>query len=796
MFRVNQVWLVLTPRQALRILSLSPTADLTPAAIKKAYIQQTLQCHPDLHPNDPNANDNFRNLSDAFRIALKTLELQRGPDVLRGGGGGGGGADEDLYDPQAALESLRQAMWAYRTHQQLSEASPDPSPDHTRDTASAFSTPTLEDISSVCQREAVAMRRVTTFCAELPAVLCGSDSAALFEAVAFFHARYVESMSACVMRFAQNLPILVRRVVKNRRKHIRNTSSVVAQGIGTGTRPLERQRIEDMAMKPLVLMGALVFDLPDSAVAARTDGSLADGVGVSSSTCGVSRPADVRVTDELKCVVYPADSMADIVAKLGTWEAASFERLKVELAIVDVNRLLSGMLGLQDEESTTQSCAHLSVMPHLTETRAATETVLRTLQRVATDLCYHFDPALDAAVTDDVEAEMRLQESPDSALSVQDDTAAAALELPMLVAQCRRLAALARPTIRGNAILTWKSGETAELVTEAAELAEAAPPAKGEEGEAAQRKTDAAPEFTVGRHLTCATAETLFFSVSMVLTKDLRTFLLRLRGALKRVVQATNESRRVLFDLLPLREATLNEEYIVIAGATPDEADSPYRYRGPIRCFPRVCNMDIKREHELWKHLYAHREYIAKHASTMNPLNVFYECFPYDPESPEYGAATADSPSDVLAGWVSGGADGCDNVVITAKELDNPLDFKVWLEEVVAQSSLNREAEETLAKAGVGYVSRDPALPLANFLSFAKVFVQSLAVRGVLERRGGSTPVGGAATPSDVGLSIIVSPARCDVRDGGRLFIPWYMDPSILLALLGEHAPPPPQIRA
>ena len=96
MFRVNQVWLVLTPRQALRILSLSPTADLTPAAIKKAYIQQTLQCHPDLHPNDPNANDNFRNLSDAFRIALKTLELQRGPDVLRGGGGGEAGSDEDL----------------------------------------------------------------------------------------------------------------------------------------------------------------------------------------------------------------------------------------------------------------------------------------------------------------------------------------------------------------------------------------------------------------------------------------------------------------------------------------------------------------------------------------------------------------------------------------------------------------------------------------------------------------------------------------------------------------------------
>jgi hypothetical protein len=789
MLRGNRLWRVLTPRQALRVLALSPTANLTPASIKKAYIQQTLQCHPDLHPNDPHANDNFRNLSDAFRVALKTLELQRGEG--RKGGRGNLSHADDLYDPQAALESLRQAMLAYHTHQQLSSASVTPSQAHNTAT-NAFFTPTLEDISAVCQREAVAMRRVHTFCADLPAVLCGSHSAALFEAVTFFHAHYVESMSACVMRFAQNLPILVRRVVKNRRKYVDNKSTAVVQGIGTGSRPLERQRIEDMAMKPLVLMGALIFDLPEDA-SSRNDASQTS----SSSTCGASQLSDIRVTSELKCVIYPADSIADITAKLGMWEAASFQRLKVELAIVDVNGLLSGMLGLQEEEAAVQSSAHLSMMPHLAETRAATEVALRTLQKLATDLCCHFDPALDAAVTEVVEAAMRLHDTPDTPLSQQDDAAATSLELPMLVAQCRRLATLARPTIRGNTILTWQSAETEELVTEAAELADVTPGQGTEQQQQQQpRETtrDTTPQFTVGRHLTCSTAETIYFTVSMVLTKDIRAFLLRLRCALKRVVQATNESKRVLFDLLPLRETILKEEFIALSppdGSADAEAiDSPYRYRGPIRCFPRVCNMDTKREHELWKHLHVHREYVAQHASTMNPINIFYECFPYDPESPEHHAPAAAAPCNVLAGWVSGGVDGCDNVVITAQELEDPVRFREWLEEVVAQSSLNREAEETLAEAGVGYVSRDPALPLANFLSFAKVFVQSLAVRSVLEHRNASAPTrSSTATPDDVGLSIIVSPSRCDVRDGGRLFIPWYVDPSILLALLGEHAP-------
>ncbi|CBZ34522.1 DNAJ-domain protein, putative [Leishmania donovani] len=799
MLRRSHPWRVMTPRQALRVLSLSPTADLTPASIKKAYIRQTLQCHPDLHPNNPNANENFRNLSDAFRVALKALEAQRGGGSAAGRRSTTSGA-VDLYDPQEALESLRQAMIAYHRHQQSSEAPSTPSsssPPYGKPeshAAGAFFTPTLEDVSSVCQREAVAMRRVHTFCAELPAVLCGSHSAALFEAVAFFHTRYVESMSACVMRFAQNLPIIVRRVVKQRRRYVDNGYLAVAQGIGTGSRP-RGQRIEDMAMKPLVLMGALIFDLPEGASNERRqclgEDAVASGGG-SSSTCGASRPADVRVSDELKCIIYPADSIADITAKLGRWEAASFDRLKLELAIVDVNRLMSAMLGLQDEESSGRSEAHLSVEPHLSESSAAAAMVLRTLQKLAGDLCCHFDAAVDSgAVTEAMVEAMRLQDSCDTSASVQDDIAAQSLETPALVAQCRQLAELACPTIRGNIVLTWKAVATDELVKDDAEQADVTtapmPLVDASQTDSAGKEKGGGkvtPPFLVGRHLTCSTAETLFFSVSVTLTRDLHAFLLRLRGALKRVVQSTNQSKRTLFELLPLRESIVKEEFTRIA--SDDDADtSPFRYRGPVNCFPRICNMDTHREHQLWKHLYVHREYVAKHAPAMNPLNVFYECFPYDPDAPAHRPSSLDADGNVLAGWVSGGPDGCDNVVITATQLDDPAHFTEWLEEVVEQSSLNRETEEILAKAGVGYVSRDPVLPLANYLSFVKAFAQSTAVRAVLERKDGA-PHKGTATPDDIGLAIIVSPSRCDVRDGGRLFIPWYVDPAILLALLDD----------
>ncbi|CCW66007.1 unnamed protein product [Phytomonas sp. Hart1] len=101
---------------------------------------------------------------------------------------------------------------------------------------------------------------------------------------------------------------------------------------------------------------------------------------------------------------------------------------------------------------------------------------------------------------------------------------------------------------------------------------------------------------------------------------------------------------------------------------------------------------------------------------------------------------------------------------------------------------MNKEATRLLEEAGIGYLHRDPGLPLANFLSFAKIFAQATAVRAVLER--GRPKDCRVARSEDIGLSIVVG-SQCDVRDGGQLLIPWYLDPNLLLALLGEVASSP-----
>lgn len=777
----------MTPRQALQILALSSSADLTPTSVKKAYLQQTLRCHPDLHPHNPKATEDFRSVSDAFRVVLKVIEARRCRE--KGTPIRSGSDDSALYDAQAALESLRRAILMYQEHKQEEESANEVRGEVPCGTASdAFFTPSLEYVSSICQREARAMRRVHIFCTELPVVLCGSKAAALFEAVAFFHTRYVESMSACVLRFSKNLPIIVRRVVKNRRRHVREGYSPLASGIGTGSRP-RIQRLEDLGMKPLVLVGALLFEIPDrSADAAARDG--ASGAlpssnrshTVSGSTCGVSNPQDVRISEELRCTIHPSDTIADIVEKLGKWEAASYERLKLELAIVDANALLSDMLGIHDDCGRAEQ--QFAVQPHLEETSSATEVILRTVQKLATELCHVFDSAMDSEVSEEVINAMSLEGDWDNAASRKDDEIAVNLPLPLLVAQSRRLVSAARPMIRGNIILTWSdSADLAQETTELATVPESAGPFTGDY-----------KKHHVARHASCSTAESILFSVSVELTKDLRVFLLRLRHVLKRMLQAANASKRLLFELLPLRESVLKEEFIPLSAAKEAvDAESPelqYRYRSPIHCLPRVCNMSTAWEYELWKLAFAHREYLAAHSVAMNPINIFFECIPYDISASDrrQSSPSQSAAAFITAGWVGDGPDGCDSAIVTSQELGDPVAFKAWLEEVVEQSSLNREAEKTLADAGVGYVTRDPELPLAQYLSFVKLFIQSSAVRSVLERSHSSA--NGAATAESVGLSIIVCSDRCDVRDGGQLFIPWYMDPSILLALLGDSATP------
>ncbi|CAD2219864.1 DnaJ domain containing protein, putative [Angomonas deanei] len=421
MFRRTWWLAVMTPRAALKLLDLSPNTDLNQKSIKKAYLKRVLECHPDLNPNDTNANANFRDLSEALNIALHALDASQSP------GRPSSAAGEGSYDPQASINALRKAIVAYHSYRDQQDTTRTGGEETQTD---AFFTPSLEYISSVCRQENLARSRVHTFCESLPAVISGGSSGSLIEAVAFFHTRYVESMSVCVMRFSQNLPTIVRRVVKNRRRHISYRKTRLTSGIGTGTRPQE-QRIEDMTMKPLVLMGALLFDLPEDDALLR---------GASGSTCGVSSPKEIKVADELKCTIYPSDSIGIIVDKLSRWEADSFERLKIELAIVDSTTLLTNLLGFDNDSQGVPKRA-INMAPHIQSGKAQVKTVLLTLQSLSANMCYYFEEC-DAV---DVEPDLFFENlaAADDKESSADTDASVKLSVPKLIRHCRKFFRLA-----------------------------------------------------------------------------------------------------------------------------------------------------------------------------------------------------------------------------------------------------------------------------------------------------------------------------------------------------------------
>lgn len=69
--------------------------DASPEDIKKAFKKTAISCHPDKHPDNPNAEEQFKKLNEAYSVLSdpdkKRMYDQFGPDGLQGMGGGGGG---------------------------------------------------------------------------------------------------------------------------------------------------------------------------------------------------------------------------------------------------------------------------------------------------------------------------------------------------------------------------------------------------------------------------------------------------------------------------------------------------------------------------------------------------------------------------------------------------------------------------------------------------------------------------------------------------------------------------------
>ncbi|MEZ5218032.1 MAG: DnaJ domain-containing protein [Ilumatobacteraceae bacterium] len=78
---------------------LEVSRDAAPEAIKKAYRRRARELHPDANPDDPTAEDRFKELARAYEVLSdpqQRARYDRYGEAGVGGAAGGGGARRHL----------------------------------------------------------------------------------------------------------------------------------------------------------------------------------------------------------------------------------------------------------------------------------------------------------------------------------------------------------------------------------------------------------------------------------------------------------------------------------------------------------------------------------------------------------------------------------------------------------------------------------------------------------------------------------------------------------------------------
>ena len=861
-------------------LQISATNTVHAKAVKRAYLARTLQCHPDLHPEDPTATEKFRLLSEALRIVLKHQQRTQQALSMRHAP-----RDDPLSDAAASstilsASDMSHELWeAVRGYYQCHRSHRGGNGDF----KDVSSTSLFHALRTVCSKERSAAESIKVITRDLPFLLSKAKreptALTLFEVHPHFVRTCADPMQEVMQRFYKALPQLVCRVVQSR-----------SQQINKRKRKLLSLGDNSLSLSPLVLLGALVFrpywsssedpESKNSAEHKNNTGDTVEDMNQTSSTdtstgaaggpecephsAGNSAHTDknetlhsssmpslesVHIVRELQCILYHGDVLNDHVAKFSQWEVESLRRLEVEVEIQKSVRLLSALL---DIPLVAHSQLHLPF--------DVAQGVAATVQQLLHLFCGIVGRtervevgSMDADVVtgprDEFEkrcATLLAQLQHLYRSLVGDKTLVAEEPVSLSVAEDHA----------GTLILGVASSPVIRLDTFDEEKVVVAP-VDGSSGSSPVEEAKSRG-FLVMRYPWSCEASEIKYSFCVHFHRTASQFLGNFLYALLEVRRRASKSRELLPKLVEVRdqvqraelwspqngtsrflsrdadfspltvesrlqklllgkhreedvdpflsnnqtEALVNTEgFIVNTDKTADDVET--KFRPPFDRVVRIFNMEAIDEHHFWNLLFVHRFTIGQHATLCNSLNVYFDRVPPAAARIKKYASFSSVQlvdffpgstqlSDFLeagGGWWSTVTGEGDDVYLSKETLRDATassgGFSAWLEDVLQQSSLNKDATSTLEAHGVYYVERDPYLPPAQFLSFVKGFVTCTAARAAMEHpaavRGGVNMRKGGG--GGVGMVLVVgSVAR--VRSSGVVEVPWDSEPSQLVSLL------------
>lgn len=146
-----------------------------------------------------------------------------------------------------------------------------------------------------------------------------------------------------------------------------------------------------------------------------------------------------------------------------------------------------------------------------------------------------------------------------------------------------------------------------------------------------------------------------------------------------------------------------------------------------------------------------------------------------------------ESQEDVAAslaksGWITSTPDG-DHVSLCRSIIHEDALFQDWLGDIITQSTLSRQATVFQQRNRLSNVKRDSAVPLSHYLVFLSKYA-GCAARRVLEGGSSSGSSSSPALAAGSGVKVLVVNEGLDIRAGGVLAVPWWVDPQDLLRAL------------